>query len=218
MKLKAVLFDFDGTLVKSIDTLVNIFSEVLTEQNLPVLPPSKLKKMIGQPLPDIFRTIIQFDKIKAAEKRFREIETKRNNANEIGIFTETIPTLEFLQSQNLQLGIVSTKKVDVIEKLARELEIWDFFEVVVGRDLISKPKPNPEPIFFACEKLGVNSQEILFVGDSLFDLKSARNANSTFVGVLTGVCDQKEFTKNQADYVFKHIGELINLFQKIGKN
>ncbi|MCF7836680.1 HAD family hydrolase [Candidatus Gracilibacteria bacterium] len=215
MKLKAILFDFDGTLVYSIDMLVEIFGELLAERNLPKVDPAKIRKLIGEPLPEIFRKIAPISDADFLEKRFREIEFERNNADEIELVTETVSTLEFLKSHNLRIGIVSTKRVAVVEKLARELGIWDFFEIVVGRDLITKPKPDPEPILFGCRKLGIKPQEILFVGDSLLDLKSAKAAGATFFGVLTGVCDRAEFKKNRADYIFSHIGELVNLIREL---
>ncbi|MCF7845951.1 MAG: HAD family hydrolase [Candidatus Peribacteraceae bacterium] len=215
MKLKAVLFDFDGTLVRSIDLLVSIFERVLSERNLSAPASAELRKFIGRPLPEIFRIITKLEDVDAFEKRFREIEATRNNANEIDLVQETRPTLEFLKSKGLQLGIVSTKRVEVVEKLARELKIWEFFDTVVGRDLINKPKPDPEPILFACEKLKVSSREILFVGDSLLDLTAAQKAHAPFVGVLTGVCDRTEFKENRADYIFNHVGELTNLARQL---
>jgi len=215
VRLKAILFDFDGTLVYSIDLLVDIFGIVLAEQNLSPVDPVKIRKLIGEPLPKIFEKIAPTEDTNFLEKRFREIEETRNNSDEIKIVTETLPTLEFLKSHNLRLGIVSTKRVAVVEKLARELGIWEFFEIIVGRDLIEKPKPDPEPILFGCRKLEIEPREILFVGDSLLDLKSAKAAKTTFVGVLTGVCDRTEFAENRADYVFGHIGELTNLIRDL---
>ena len=215
MKLKAILFDFDGTLVHSIDLLVGIFGELLAEQNLTKVPAAEIRKLIGEPLPKIFKKIAPTGDTDFLEKRFREIEATRNNSDEIKIVAETLSTLKFLKSHNLRLGIVSTKRVAVVEKLARELGIWEFFEIIVGRDLITKPKPDPEPILFGCRELGIKPQEILFVGDSLLDLESAKAAKATFVGVLTGVCDRAEFAENRADYVFGHIGELINLIRDL---
>lgn len=215
MKLKAVFFDFDGTLVHSIDLLVEIFGAVLRERNLPVPPPAELRKLIGRPLSEIFAMIAPGENVEVAVAKFRELESTRNNASEIALVDETISTLEFLRGKNLRLGIVSTKRVAVVEKLARELKIWDFFEVVVGRDLISRPKPDPEPIIFGCEKLGIDPREILFVGDSLLDLGAAKNAGAPFVGVLTGVADRAEFAEKRAEYIFGHIGELVNLVREL---
>ncbi len=215
MELKAILFDFDGTLVHSIDLLVSIFEEVLEEKNLPPVSSTRIRQLIGEPLEKIFLEIAPDEKSADLEKRFREIETERNTPAEIEIVKETIPTLEFLKSQNLQLGVVSTKKKNVVLQLAREYHLEQFFDIVVGRDAISNPKPHPEPILHACEKLGISPREALFVGDSLLDLRSAKAAEAVFVGVLTGVCDRDELKKERADYIFSHVGELINLVRRL---
>lgn len=218
MQLKAILFDFDGTLVHSIELLVSIFKQVLEEKYLPAQPEIALRKLIGRPLSEIFQKIAPGENASELENRFRSIEQTRNNSSEIALVAETFSTLKFLQARNLQRGIVSTKNVSVVEKLAKELKIWDFFTVVVGRDLVAKPKPDPEPILFACSKLGIDPRETLFVGDSLLDLAAAKNAGAPFVGVLTGVADRAEFSENRADYIFSHIGELVNLVREINGN
>jgi len=215
MNLKAILFDFDGTLVHSIDLLVSIFEEVLVERNLPPVASEKIRTLIGEPLEEIFREITPLDDVADLEKEFRSKEAERNNPAEIEIVAETIPTLTFLQEQGLQLGVVSTKKKEVVLELAREYGLEKFFDLIVGRDAITHPKPHPEPILHACTELKVAPQEILFVGDSLLDLRSAKAAKATFVGVLTGVCERDELEKNHADYIFSHVGELVNLVRRL---
>lgn len=215
MNLKAVLFDFDGTLVHSIELLVEIFEEILAEHDFPPVNPKNIRSLIGEPLADMFRKLTSEIEVSHLEDAFREKEAKKNNAAHIEIVRETIPTLEFLKKAGLQLGIVSTKHVAVVEVLAKEYELENYFDLIVGRDLITHPKPHPEPILYACEQLNIKPQETLFVGDSLLDLKSAKAAKSTFVGVLTGVCDRKDFTKHHADYIFSHVGELVNLVRTL---
>ncbi|MFH1545961.1 MAG: HAD hydrolase-like protein, partial [Patescibacteria group bacterium] len=57
MKLKAILFDFDGTLVHSIDLLVRIFEEILAERKFPPVATEKIRTLVGKPFEKIFREI-----------------------------------------------------------------------------------------------------------------------------------------------------------------
>ncbi|MBU1090033.1 HAD family hydrolase [Patescibacteria group bacterium] len=218
MKLKAILFDFDGTLVHSIDLLVRIFEEILAEREFPPVATEKIRTLIGEPFEKIFREITPLEDVAELVKDFRKKEDARNNPAEIAIVAETIPTLEFLRRQNLKLGVVSTKKRAVVLQLARDYHLEKFFNLVVGGEEIENPKPHPEPILHACELLGISPREILFVGDSLLDLQSAKAAGAIFVGVLTGVCAREEFEKARADYIFSHVGEVVNLVRRVLNN
>jgi HAD superfamily hydrolase (TIGR01549 family) len=214
MQIKAILFDFDGTLVHSIDHLVEIFQKILAEKDLPPVTDKKIRNLIGEPLEKIFCAITPLTEISELSdlcKKFHEIEETLNTSAEIDIVRETISTLKFIKSKNLKLGIVSTKRKEVVLQLACEYQMDSFFDVLVGGEDVIHYKPHPEPIFHACEKLCIKPSEILFVGDSLLDLKSAKSAGAIFVGVLTGVCDATELKNAKADYIFSHVGELVRL-------
>ena len=74
MKLKTVLFDFDGTLVHSIDFLVSIFEKVLSEQNLPPVNAKNIRALIGEPLDEIFRAITPLTEVSELIQKFLAIE------------------------------------------------------------------------------------------------------------------------------------------------
>ncbi|MFH1375449.1 MAG: HAD family hydrolase [Patescibacteria group bacterium] len=221
--IKAVLFDFDGTLVHSIDLLVDIFAECLQEQAINSVDSGQIRRLIGEPIDQIFDKLAEHlspaERSKldhaALEKSFREKEDLRNSAENIHAIEDTRGTLEFLKKQKVKLAVVSTKIVTRVEKLTDELELTHFFDLIVGRDLIENPKPNPEPVLYACEKLNVKPSETLFVGDSLLDLGAAKAAKVTFIGVLTGVCNRKCFEEHKADYIFSHVGEVGSLVEKL---
>jgi phosphoglycolate phosphatase len=213
--IKAILFDFDGTLVHSIDLLVAIFSECLIEQGITPANPDTIRRLIGEPLDVIFRKLTNLLDVEKFNQSFHAKEDIRHTAEHIRLVKDTIPTLEFLKKQGFKLGIVSTKQRELVEPLSRELNIESFFDVVVGGKDVVNHKPHPEPILIACERLGIKPVETLFVGDSLLDLNAAKAAGSIFVGVLTGSASREDFEKNRADYIFGHIGEIANLTRKL---
>ena len=213
--IKAILFDFDGTLVHSIDLLVEIFTECLVEQGVTPATPNEIRRMIGKPLDVIFRKLTNLVDVEKFNHSFHKKEDARHTTEYIRLVKDTIPTLEFLKNKGFKLGIVSTKPRDLIEKFLEDLEISGFFEVIIGGKDVKNHKPHPESIFLACEKLEIQPKEILFVGDSLIDLNTAKNAGSIFIGVLTGVCARKDFEQNRADYIFSHIGEITHLVSQL---
>ena len=216
MSIKAVLFDFDGTLVHSIDLIVKLFMECFQEQGVEEINESNIRKMIGEPLEKIARKFSKLINVQKFVASFREKEALLHHTIE---FTEkTLPTLESLKSQNLRLGIISTKPRHMIEKYLQEKGVANFFEILIGGDDVQNPKPDPEPILLACKKMDLQKNEVIFVGDSLMDCLSAKNTGVIFVGVLTGTANREELEENGAAYIFQNIGEISGLIQKISNS
>ncbi len=213
--LKAVLFDFDGTLVSSTELLCDIFNECLVEQGVEPASRESLRRMLGEPLDSIFRKLTNLVDVDRFNKSFQEKEVGRHTTEHIALVRDTKPTLEFLREQNYQLGIVTTKETGPVTDLLVEYQLKDLFGVIIGRDQVKQPKPDPEPVLLACERLEIKPAEALFVGDSLLDLTAAKEAGSIFVGVLTGACNRQEFEQNKADYIFSHVGELVELVRHL---
>jgi len=213
-KLKAALFDFDGTLVRSIDVLVDLFEECLIEQSIKPIDRKEIRQLIGEPLDKIFQKLTNLVDVSHFSKNFRAKERAKHNARYIPLVEGTIPTLEFLKSQNLKLGIVSTKQRELIEPFSVELGIEKFFDVVIGGNDVKKPKPDPEPILLACKRLKVEPHETIFVGDSLLDLAAAKKSGVIFIGVLTGTTTREVFEKKQADYIFDNINKMTSLLER----
>ncbi len=213
--LRAILFDFDGTLVSSTELLCDIFNECLVEQGVEPASRESLRRMIGEPLDSIFRRLTNLVDVEQFNKSFTAKEIGRHTTEHIALVRDTEPTLKFLRKQNYQLGIVTTKETGPVTDLLTDYGLKDFFETIIGRDQVDNPKPDPEPVLLACERLEIKPQEALFVGDSLLDLTAAKEAGSIFVGVLTGACDRREFVENKADYIYSHVGELTELVRHL---
>ena len=95
------------------------------------------------------------------------------------IYEDTLPFFDWVKKNNLTLGIVTSNEVrhvlDVMEFLGLDSSI---FKVIVGSDILRITKPNPEPIYYALEKLGYkgDKNDVIYIGDGLNDYKSALNA------------------------------------------
>lgn len=210
-KPKAILFDFDGTLVHSIDFIIELFVECFREQNIEPASKDTIRRLIGEPLTQIARKLSNLIDVEKFSESFRQKETLRHHT--IQFIEETLPTLEAIKAQKIKLAIVSTKPHQMIERYLDDKKIKDLFELIIGGDDVKNPKPDPEPIFLACEKLGIETPETMLVGDSLMDCLAAKNADVIFVGVLTGTASKKDFQENGADYIFQHIGEVKKLIE-----
>lgn len=213
LKPKAVLFDFDGTLVDSLDLLVKIFSQCFQAQgSTKKITPAKIRSLIGFPLPVIFEKLTGSnnpDQIKEFTQRFQTLEKKRHTPKDLPLFSGVPKILANLK--HLKLGIVSTKPRALIEPYLQALELRQFFASIIGGEDSQNPKPHPEPLLLACQQLAVATSATIFIGDSSLDLLAAQAAGIPFHGVLTGVATSTDFQRHNLKNIHPSVSAIRNL-------
>ena len=172
---KAVLFDIDGTLLDTVPLIVESYQHVFTTCLGHPIDPAVILAGIGTPLDTFFR---QYWPDQA--EVMRKIYFKHNHARldtHIGIFRNVPALLKPLASRGIPMAIVTSKGRD---SAMRGLDIFDltpFFSVFIVKESTERHKPDPEPIHEAMRQLGLSDPaRIIFVGDSLHDLHSAKKA------------------------------------------
>lgn len=114
--------------------------------------------------------------------------------------------LASLRRANFKLAVVTA---DVTERSIislKSLQLIDYFDVVVGADLVKETKPAPDMALLACSRLGVKPGRAVVVGDTPRDILMARSVGSGSIGVLTGVCTREQLSV--ADAVVNSVSEL----------
>ena len=161
--IKAVLFDFDGTLTKP------------GALNFPLL-----KEAIGcHPDMPVLEYIESLSTRKLREEALSVVENFEEKAAAV---SEPNPGAEdlivYLRSKGLALGIVTRNSLQSIERSLRNFEKIDIssFDIIVTRDTLVDPKPSADGILLAAQKLNVDVKKILMVGDYVFDIQSGKDA------------------------------------------
>ena len=167
-QIKMVLFDFDGTLTKpgALD-----FDEIKAAIGCPHEIPV-LEYMRG--ITDPVRRQEVSDILDTFETRGAEISEPNTGA-------ETI--IPYLKEQGILVGILTRNTLKTVIRALENFEgvtISDF-DVVITRDDELKPKPHPEGIFWAAEKMGIRPENILMVGDFAFDMDAGKRAGAVTV-------------------------------------
>ena len=110
------------------------------------------------------------------------------------LYDATQDMLSEFKRRGIETGIVTTKFHYRIEAILRKFGAEDLIDVIVGGEDVTCEKPDPEGLLKAVETLGRDKQDVLYVGDSLVDAKTAQSAGVDFAAVLTGT------TKDFSDY------------------
>jgi phosphoglycolate phosphatase len=120
-------------------------------------------------------------------------------------------SLRRLHEAGLRTGVVTNKQQRFARGLLELLELIAWVDLVVGGDSCERRKPDPQPLLFACERLGVPPSRTLMVGDSINDVKAARGANIAVVCVPYGYNEGQDPRTLPCDALIDTLADLPGL-------
>jgi len=174
----AVFFDWDGTLVDSLDFVFDAHNHVRTGMGFTPWTLAEFVINVKYSSRQLYPRIYPGRE----EEAFLLLATfmEENHLKDIKLIDGALDLLEALAAANIPMGVVSNKRNVFVKKESTHLG-WDkYFKIVVGAGYASNDKPDAEPLISALAEAGLKPGErILFVGDTETDLLCARNAGCT---------------------------------------
>lgn len=213
--IKAVIFDMDGVLIDSEPVYLQFDLEFARTKN----PNAKLEDlygMIGASREDAWGCM---ERAVGNGQTWQEL---RDEFRQIDIFPlmdyrkifrpEAGELLEELKRGGYRLALASSTQMDVIERVLRENEIADYFEVVVTGAMFKRSKPDPEIYHYTAGKLGVKEEECFVVEDSTFGVTAAARAGMTVAALID---ERFHFDQSLADYRIRSLREVSGLLKNL---
>lgn len=191
-KPKAILFDHDGVLVTSEQLHFLAWQQLLKNMGLP-WKEIRFEGLVGRPAPVILETLLnQFRPgWTPAEFDVDALALQKNNyyleyaQTQLGLYPGVREGLEWAKREGIPCGVVSNAKRRELMASLTLLNIGDYFKVVLSRDDVIKPKPDPGPFEFAALSLGVTPGECVAIDDSPVGLEGALLAGCITASVTT---------------------------------
>lgn len=202
--VKAVLFDFDMTLVDSSQGIAYCTNAFAKLKGLRPVPYDTIMAAIGLPTKDSWEMYwgeFRQEWLEEYREKFRGEERRM-----MRLFPGTVPTLDALRGAGIKTGLVSNRQF--ARSPAEYLGIADKFDVIIGLEDVTRPKPAPEPLLTALSRLGVGPSAALYVGDTDIDMKTAVAAGVRGVGVTTGTFNAEQHAAAGAWRACAHIDEV----------
>lgn len=194
-RIRAVLFDLDGTLVDTLPDIAAAVNAALAELGLRALDRTHIATLIGNGPRVLSRRALEAQETLTVMERERLVEPLLAGyahcyASQLGklgrIFPGTLEGLRELSARGFKLGVVTNALQHLAEGVLARFDIAPHLQLVLGGDRVARQKPHPEPLWQACSELGVTPQEALMVGDSVNDVTAARAAGCAIVCVPHG--------------------------------
>ena len=174
-----VLFDLDGTLLDTAPDLAAALNRLRRERGDPELPPAAIRPTVSHGSPGMLKLGfgLEPDDARYAELNQRFLELYRAA---IAVHTTLFPgmaeVLAHLETAGIPWGVVTNKPGWLTEPLLKTLALWPRAACVVSGDTLDKRKPDPEPLWHACELAGVAPDRALYVGDAERDMQAGNRA------------------------------------------
>lgn len=129
-------------------------------------------------------------------------------------YPDVVSTLEQLKAQGIRLAIVSTKWNDTIDRGLSILGATHLFDVRIGTDDVHNVKPDPEPVLLALERLGINKDDAIMIGDNSHDIEAGHRAGVRAAGVAWAIKGEAYLQQFQPEYILHHMTDLLDIVKE----
>jgi 2-phosphoglycolate phosphatase len=209
--LRAVLFDFDGTLADSYPAITASVNHVRSLHGLPPLPIDEVKRWVGRGAGALLARTVPAGDLEANCAAYRAHHPSVLHSG-TRLLAGAAELLLLLHDRGLRLGLCSNKPVAFSRDLVAYLKIAPLLEVILGPEDVARPKPAPDMLVAALQRLGVAAAEALYVGDMSVDVETARGAGVKVWVVATGSEERDALERARPDCLFSNLNEMAARF------
>lgn len=223
MKYKTIIWDLDGTLMDTLQDLMNSVNFALQKHGMPVRTYQEIRSFLGNgvkrllelSVPDGLKNPL-FDEVFADFKSHYMVHCQ----DQTGLYDGIAETLKELKKRGIRMAVVSNKLqsgvTELFESQVRTVGkeeticLKDYIEVAIGERPEMARKPAADMVNKAFEKMGIDKQEAVYIGDSEVDLATARNSGLPCISVLWGFRDQDFLKEQGAEVLVQNPLQLID--------
>lgn len=205
----ALLFDLDGTLIDSIELILNSARHAFIGFEGRAPTDEEWRAGIGRPLRTVLREYADGNDAETDRlfQRYRAYQLEHHDRL-ISAYEGVVETIGWLAQAGHPMALVTSKSDWMAEKALVHVGLDQLIPTIVGCDTCVNHKPHPEPVERALALLGVGADDAIFVGDSPHDVESGRAARVMTVGVAWGAFSPAELQRAGADVVIERVEEL----------
>lgn len=204
---KAVLFDLDGTLLNTNNLIIESFKHTYRKHLNLEVEDDEIIQCFGEPLTQTLKRYSE-NNLEEMIDTFRRYNYE-NHDKMTSIIEGVEDTLEALKAKKHKIAVVTSKREIMVKKGLHLFGIEKYFDAIITPEMTDYHKPNPEPIYRACNDLNISPKNSIMVGDSAFDILCGKNAGSETCLVNYTLLNKEEIKRYKPDYNINKIEEVL---------
>ena len=219
LKVAAVIFDLDGTLIDSIDIYFTIVENALKRLNLPAVSRNRILEA-AESEEFKWELVLPQDVLNRKEEIVDEAWAVINEiapqmfADNLELIQGAGHIVESLSSNGLKIGLVTSTQRQYLETKMQPLRnagVDTIFEAIITSDDVEKRKPSPDPLITCAQQLDIKPGNCVYVGDTTTDIKAGKAAEMRTIGVLTGFDEYETLEKESPDAIVESVRYLLEV-------
>lgn len=212
--MKACIFDLDGTLTNTLESMTYSVNLTLKEMGLSQITKDQCRMFVGNGA----RVLIEESLKVSGDPKASRIEEgmkiygrifDQNCTYHVTPYEGILEMLKALKDRGIHLAVLSNKPDRQTVKVVKEIFGDNIFDYAQGQKDGIRRKPAPDGVWYLMEQMQVSKEECLYIGDSEVDVATGKNAGLKTIGVLWGFRDRKTLETAGADHLIERPEELL---------
>ncbi len=211
--MKALLFDFDGVLVQSMEDHYAGWRKALEKYGIDMTP-EELYMMEGQGVKGVAHEITRKYNLSIDETQ-DIIENKQkyyDKIKKIRFYPNLLDVLNWAREKNLKMAVVTGGNRRRVMDTLENFGLSSYFDAIVTSDDVRETKPSPHPYLQAGSHLGMKPQDCIVIENAPLGIRSGKSAGMKVIGVTTTL---NPFYLKEADVVVGDFNELLQALKKL---
>ena len=215
MKIKYAIFDLDGTLLNTIESLIKTVNAMLNDLGYASREKSEYQQFVGYGAKNLVKSLL----IASGDEKAQQLEEAYQIymkyfedycVYNVEPYPGILELLKNMKEKNIQLAVLTNKPHQVTGKVLDTSFDKDTFAFIQGQNSDFPRKPDPTAALHIAKILGAeNTREVIFMGDSDADMQTAKNANMVSVGASWGFRNKEELIANGCEILLEKPLDLI---------
>ena len=218
-QVKAVVFDLDGTLIASnhdYDEMARRVKLILEESGAPAEALSQQGR-VWEKIQGGLRSLQELglppgrikDILDRIDEALNEVEV--SSVASVELKPGAVGLLAYIRGSGIKIGVATRSCVEYARRSIEASRLTEYFDVVLARDEVEFPKPDPRHLLQVLDELGVSPQDSVFIGDTETDQRTARAAGIPFIGIPSNETWRKRMERKEGSVLVSSLSEITEM-------